>query len=90
MKHWLTLFVLEGRKQNETEYPPNTLHHIVCSIIIMRYLSQNGINIDFYQDPEFADFRQRLDAEMKQLQGSGLGSQKKQAAPLTEQNKEKL
>ena len=56
----------------------------------MRYLSQNGINIDFYQDPEFADFCQRLDAEMKRLQGSGLGSQKKQAAPLTEQNEEKL
>ena len=88
MKHWLTLFVLEVRKQNGTEYPPNTLHHIVCGI--MRYLRQNGMNIDFYQDPEFADFRQSLDAEMKRLQGSGLGSQKNQAAPLTEQNEEKL
>ena len=27
---------------------------------------------------------------MKWLQGSGLGSQKKQAEPLTEENKEKL
>ena len=65
MKCWLTLFVLEVRKQNGTEYPPNTLHHIVCGI--MRYLRQNGMNIDFYQDPEFADFRQSLDAEMKRL-----------------------
>jgi len=24
----LTLFVLEVRKQNGTEYPPNTLHHM--------------------------------------------------------------
>ena len=61
MKHWLTLLVLEVSKQNGTEYPPNTLHHIVCGI--MRYLKQNGINIDFYQDPEFAGFRQSLNAE---------------------------
>ena len=88
MKHWLTLFVLEVRKQNGTEYPPNTLHHIVCGI--MRYLRQNAIHVDFFQDPVFADFCQSLDAEMKRLKGSGLGSQKKQAEPLTEQNEEKL
>ena len=38
----------------------------------------------------FTDFRQSLDAEMKQLKGSGLGSQRKQAESLTEQNDEKL
>ena len=63
MQHWLTLFVLEVRKQNGMEYPPNTLHHIVCGI--MRYLWQNAIHVDFFQDPVFADFRQSLDAEMK-------------------------
>ena len=43
MKHWLTLLILEVRKQNRTEYPPNTLHHIVCGI--MRYLRQNAITV---------------------------------------------
>ena len=52
----------------------------------MRYLKQNSIYVDFFQDSEFADFRQSLDAEMKRLQGSGLGSQKKQAEPLTAEN----
>ena len=46
MKHWLTLFILEVRKQNGTEYPPNTLHHIVCGI--MRYQRLNSIYVDFY------------------------------------------
>lgn len=87
LQHWLTLFVLEVRKQDGTEYPPNTLYHIVCGI--MRYLRQNAIHVDFFQDPMFADFRQSLDAEMKRLKGSGLGSQK-QVEPLTEENEEKL
>ena len=33
MKHWLTLFIFEVRKQNGMKYPPNTLHHIVCGIM---------------------------------------------------------
>ena len=70
------------------EYPPITLHHIVCGI--MRYLWHNGIHVDFFQDPVFADFCRSLDAEMKRLKGTGLGSQKKQAEPLTEQNENKL
>ena len=53
MKCWLTLFVLEVRKQNGTECPPNTLHHIFCGI--MRYLKQNSIYVDCFQDSEFAD-----------------------------------
>lgn len=70
------------------EYSPNTLHHIVCGI--MRYLRQNAIHVDFFQDPVFVDFHQSFDAEMKRLKGLGLGSQRKQAEPLTEQNEEKL
>ena len=56
----------------------------------MRYLKQNSIYVDFFQDSEFADFHQSLDAEMKRLQGSDLGSQKKLAEPLTAENEEKL
>ena len=26
---WMTRFVLEARKKDGTEYPPNSLHHIV-------------------------------------------------------------
>ena len=51
MKRWLILFVLEVRKQNGTEYPPNTLHHIVCGI--MRYLKQNSIYVDFFKIQSF-------------------------------------
>ena len=56
----------------------------------MRYLRQNALLTIHIQDPVFADFCQSLDAEMKRVKATGLGSQKKQAEPLTEENEEKL
>ncbi len=32
LAHWLTRFVLEVRKVDGSEYPPNTLHPIICGI----------------------------------------------------------
>ena len=49
LQYWLTHFILEVRKQNGLEYPPNTLHHLVCGI--MRFLRQNGRpEVDFFKD----------------------------------------
>ena len=35
LQHWLTYFILEVRKQNGSEYPPNTLHHLICGIVCL-------------------------------------------------------
>ena len=89
LQHWLTRFVLEVRKRNGKEYSPDTLHHLCCGI--MRFLRWNGWpSVDFFADIEFIDFRATLDAEMKRLQVKGIGSKKKQAEPLTEQEEEIL
>ncbi len=70
------------RKKDGAEFPPNTLHHIVCGQ--MRHLRWNGHpKIDFFADHDFADFKKSLDAEMKRLQSKGLGSKKRQAEPLS-------
>ena len=67
----MTRFILEIRKKNGDEYPPNTLHHLICGI--MRFLRQNGNpQLDFFKDAIFADFRCSLDGEMKRLQSKGL------------------
>ncbi len=89
LSHWLTRFVLEVRKRDGTEYPAKTLHHL-CSGI-MRFLRWNGLPaLDLFNDPEFAEFRATLDAEMKRLQAEGVGMKTKQAEPLTEADKEIL
>ncbi len=70
------------RKKDGAEFPPNTLHHIVCGL--MRHLRWNGHpKIVFFADHDFADFKKSLDAEMKRLQYKGLGSKKCQAEPLS-------
>ena len=90
LQYWLTRFILEIRTKKGTEYTPNTLHHIVCGI--MRHIRQNcgKPEIDFFKDPDFADFRSSLDAEMKRLQAAGIGSVRKQAEPITMDEEELL
>ena len=85
----LSSFIFEVRKQDGTEFPPDSLHHIVSGI--QRFLRWNGKpEIDIYKDPGFADFRICLDSEMKRLQRAGLGSKKKKAKPLTAEEEELL
>ena len=89
LQQWLTYFILELRRKDGSEFTPDTLHHICCGI--MRHLRWKGQPaIDFFKDPEFADFRRSLDAEMKRLQAAGKGTKKKQAEPLTIQEEEIL
>ena len=47
-------------------------------------------NIDFFKDPDFSEFRASLNAEMKRLQGDGIGSKKKLAEVLTREEENKL
>jgi hypothetical protein len=89
LQYWLTRFVLEVRKKDGTDYPPQTLHHL-CSGLL-RHLRQNGHpSLDIFKDPFFAEFRSTLDAEMKRLQQLGIRSKKKQADPLTDEEEEVL
>ncbi len=72
----LSLFVFEVRKQNGEEFPPNSLLHLVAGI--QRYIRIEGRpSIDFFKDSQFSEFRMCLDAEMKRLRNSGLGSKTK-------------
>ena len=58
---------------------------------MMRHLHWNGHpDIDFFSDHDFADFKNSLDAEMKHLQSKGLGSKKRQAELLSQNEEEVL
>ena len=93
LQYWLTRFILEVRKKDGAEYPPNTLYHFCCGM--MRFLRWNGLpSINFFTDAAFAEFRCTLDREMKCLQAQGVGSKKqanrashsRRGAPLEEGN----
>ena len=90
LQFWLVRFILEVRKKNGSEYPPDTLHHL-CSGIV-RFLRTSGTHpsLDIFRDPIFAPFRSSLDAEMKRLQSNGLGSKHNKAEPITDQEEDLL
>ena len=82
LQYWMSRFVLEARKKDGNEYPPNTLHHICCGI--MRHLRQIGQpSLDIFKYPACSDFRRTLNSEMKGMQSIGVGTQHRQAEPLT-------
>ena len=67
LQYWMTRFMLEVRKKNGAEFPPNSLQHICCGL--MCHLKWNGQPlIDIVRDSDFADFRGTLDAKMKRIQ----------------------
>ena len=74
--------VFEICKRDGSEFPPQTVHHIVGGLQhFVRW--KNNPALDIFKDDGFADFRQCLDSKMKRLQRAGLGSRRK-AEPLTE------
>ncbi len=88
MQYWLCRFVLEVRTKKGTEYAPNTLYHLICGT--MRYVRTTVWKTRDSKDPEFSQFRSSLNAEMKRLQATGLGSTRKQAEPFSMQEEELL
>ena len=89
LDHWLTRFILEVRKKDGSEFPPNSLHHICCGL--MRHLRWSGQpSIDFFAHSDFANFKASLDSELKRLKSKGAGSQEKKAEVLTEDEEELL
>ena len=90
LQYWLIHFIYEVRKKNGSEYPPNTLHHIISGIMRHIHHDCGKPEVDFFNDAGFSEFRSSLYAEMKRLQSAGLGSEKKQAEPLTLEEEELL
>ena len=85
----LTHFILEIWNKDGNEFPTNYPHHLVCGL--MRYLRHHGRpDVDFFKDPDFSSYKTSLDADMKHLQSLGVGSQRRQAEILTEEEETTL
>ena len=87
----LCRFVIEARRQDGDPYPPQTVYALITGL--QRYLRAEGrrdISFLTKSDPTFSRLRLSLDARMKQLTSSGVGSVKKQAQLLTEEHEAAL
>ena len=80
LSYWLSRFVLEVRRQDGRDYPPQTLYSMCCGLL--RYVREVKPEINIFKDPQYADFQRTLDAEMKRLISTGLGVKPKRAEPI--------
>jgi len=91
MNYFLSRFVMETRKKDGTPYPPRSLYLITCGLL--RHLRDCDVNDKNFLDSQngvFNSFRKVLDARMKELLASGLGTNVKQAQPLMPEDEENL
>ena len=71
MNFWLCKFVLEVRRKDTKPYSPDTLYQICCGLL--RLLKQaDRAEVNILTDPAFHQFRETLDARMKELKCSGM------------------
>ena len=81
LNRWLCRYVLEVRRQDGKEYPPNMLYQICCGIL--RYVRGMVPDMDIFRQPAFSGFQKTLDSEMKRLKSCGKGSVPKRAEPIS-------
>ena len=72
LDRWLSRFVIEIRRRDGKEYPPNTLYQICCGIL--HYIREVKPQLDIFREAAFASFRKTLDAEMKRFESWWTGS----------------
>ena len=81
MNRWLSLFILEARREDGSVYSPETLYQLSCGLL--RVIRELRPHINILKDAEFAPFQKALDSEMKRLRSLGVGVKKKQAEPIS-------
>lgn len=89
--YWLAKFVVEVRRKDEegSFYNPNSLYQLCCGLL--RYLRNNGRpELNIFEDPKYKHFQDSLDSEMKRLTSLGVGAEVKQAAPISEDEENRL
>ncbi|XP_053399248.1 uncharacterized protein LOC123560554 [Mercenaria mercenaria] len=84
LNYWGQRFIMEIKRQDGADHPPNTLHQLVCGL--QRYLRNvcGKLYINFIKEgTQFNDFRKSLDTRMKELYAAGVGIKRSSSDPVT-------
>ena len=81
---WLSLFTIEVRRKDGSEYPPATIHMLLCGLQrIMRRESDRPFEIFAKDDVRFRNFRGTMESVFQQLHKKGVGAVVKHASVIT-------
>ena len=70
MNVWLCTFVVEARKRDGSNYPPNTNHQLHCGLNRALAAADRG-SVKIFDDHQFAAFKDTLDSRIKLLKATG-------------------
>ena len=88
---WLSLFVMEVRKKDGTEYPPATIHLLLCGLQrIMRRQNSHPFDIFAKKDVRFRAFRGTMESVFHNLHCKGVGANSKHVQVISEEEEELL
>jgi hypothetical protein len=84
-------FITEARREDGSSYPPKTLYQLLCGLLRhSRNVQENPPNFLDRQDVRFKKLHGTCDCIFRKLHESGVGTTKKSAAVITEENEDKL
>ena len=87
----LQRFVAEARRTNGTPYPPKTLYQILCGLLrYFREVQPNPPNFLDRKDTRFKKLHGTCDSVFRDLHENGVGSEKKSAQVISNENEDKL
>lgn len=85
---YISGFLYAVRKKDGTEYEPVTLRAFISSF--ERYLKQHNYSASLIKDDIFSKCREVLKAKPKDLKSQGKGNKQRSAAPITDEEINKL
>lgn len=91
MNYWLQRFIVEARRQDGKDYPPESLCLIDCGLLW--FLRDKTVYVKNFLDEKnvaFVEFRKVLDTKMKSLTEKGIECTTKQADPILPEEEAKL
>ena len=89
INYWLQRFVLEARKVNGDKYCPDSLHQVFCGLQrALRACDRTDTN--FFDASDFAQFRNVLDGELKNMNATRKYITKRKAEVITQEMEEIL
>ena len=87
----LSRFAVEAPKGNGREYPPSTIHQLLCGLLRhMRDTCSDCPNFLNKKDCRFKELHHTLDAHFHNLHATGVGRQVRHAEPFTKEDEAKL
>ena len=84
---WVSKFLVEARATKGHDYPPSTLHSLLCGL---QRIVRKVRPVDFFKDEKFGPLRNVFDNRCRQLHAKGVGTNKQHTATIADEEEEIL